>query len=97
VDELWSDGSLKSGGQRLWPQTERLKAEIARPDADEARILQAYAVLDSYIAPAPRGLWLERRLADGAFTREAAPANSLYHLTVAILVAHRSLAPSAGQ
>ena len=91
VDELWSDGRVKSAGQRLWPQTERLKAEILRPDAQEGRILQAYAVLDSYIAPAPSGLWFERRLADGAFARDSAPASSLYHLTAAILVAHRAL------
>jgi len=95
MDELWSDGRVKSSEQRLWPQTERLKAEILRPDAEEARILQAYAVLNSYIAPAPAGLWLERRLADGAFTREAAPASSLYHLTAAVLVAHRALAAKA--
>jgi len=95
MDELWSDGRVKSSEQRLWPQTERLKAEILRPDAEEARILQAYAVLNSYIAPAPAGLWLERRLADGAFTREAAPASSLYHLTAAVLVAHRALAAQA--
>ncbi len=97
VDELWSDGSVKSSEQRLWPQTERLKAEILRPDAEEVRILQAYAVLDSYIAPAPAGLWSERRLSDGTFTREAAPASSLYHLTAAVLVAHRALTANAGR
>jgi mannose/cellobiose epimerase-like protein (N-acyl-D-glucosamine 2-epimerase family) len=78
-------------GQRLWPQTERLKAEILRPDAEESRILRAYSVLDGYILPAPPGLWLERRTAAGDFTRDAAPASSLYHLTAAITVAHQSL------
>jgi mannose/cellobiose epimerase-like protein (N-acyl-D-glucosamine 2-epimerase family) len=91
VDELWSDGALRAGGQRLWPQTERLKAEILREDATEGGILNAYAVLDRYIAPAPPGLWLERRLEDGRFTRDPAPASSLYHLTAAITVAHRAL------
>jgi mannose/cellobiose epimerase-like protein (N-acyl-D-glucosamine 2-epimerase family) len=92
LDEVWSDGTPRALGQRLWPQTERLKAEILRPDADEARVLRAYAVLDSYIRPAPPGLWLERRTAAGDFTRDAAPASSLYHLTQAITFSHQWLA-----
>ena len=92
VDEVWSDGGLRAGGQRLWPQTERLKAEILRPDATEAKVLEAYHVLDSFIAPAPAGLWMERRGADGAFGRDLAPASSLYHLTAAVMVANRALA-----
>lgn len=91
VDELWSDGRLRSGSQRLWPQTERLKAEILRPDAAESKILRAYNVLETYIAPAPEGLWMERRNADGAFLSMPSPASSLYHLTAAIMVAHRAL------
>ncbi|GAB0120176.1 hypothetical protein Acid7E03_42480 [Acidisoma sp. 7E03] len=91
VDEIWSDGTLRAGSQRLWPQTERLKAEILRPDASEEKVLEAYDVLDTYITPAPAGLWIERRDADGAFERHVAPASSLYHLTAAIMVAHRAL------
>jgi mannose/cellobiose epimerase-like protein (N-acyl-D-glucosamine 2-epimerase family) len=91
IDEVWSDGSPRALGQRLWPQTERLKAEILRPDHEESRILRAYSVLDSYILAAPPGLWLERRTAGGEFTRDAAPASSLYHLTAAMTVAHRTL------
>ncbi|HEX3984498.1 MAG TPA: AGE family epimerase/isomerase [Acidisoma sp.] len=93
VDVLWSDGAVASAGQRLWPQAERLKAEILRPDAEEARILKAFAVLEDYIAPAPAGLWMEQRAADGSFSpaRASAPASSLYHLTSAYMVAARSL------
>jgi mannose-6-phosphate isomerase len=91
MDEVWSDGTPRALGQRLWPQTERLKAEIVHPCAGEARILRAYAVLDTYIRPAPPGLWLERRTAAGAFTRDAAPASSLYHLTGAIAWSYRWL------
>ncbi|MBB2201141.1 AGE family epimerase/isomerase [Gluconacetobacter tumulisoli] len=92
VDELWSDGSLRAGGQRLWPQTERLKAEILRPDATEAKILDAYRILESYLTPAPSGLWMERRHANGEWGDDPAPASSLYHLTAAITVARRALA-----
>lgn len=91
VDVLWSDGSLSSGRQRLWPQTERLKAEILRPDASPERILKAFAVLQDYIAPAPKGLWREQREADGTFSLMPAPASSLYHLTSAYTVAARML------
>lgn len=91
VDVLSSDGSLVSASQRLWPQTERLKAEILRPDATEARILHAFAVLRDYIAPAPPGLWMEQREADGRFAPTPAPASSLYHLTSAYTVAARTL------
>jgi mannose/cellobiose epimerase-like protein (N-acyl-D-glucosamine 2-epimerase family) len=91
VDVLRSDGSVSSTGQRLWPQAERLKAEILRPDRQEARILQAFAVLEDYITPAPPGLWMEQRVADGSFKPMPAPASSLYHLTSAYTVAARSL------
>lgn len=92
IDEVWSDGTPRALGQRLWPQTERLKAEIMRPHSEDARVLQAFSVLDSYIQPAPPGLWLERRTAGGEFTRDAAPASSLYHLTGAITLSYQFLA-----
>jgi mannose/cellobiose epimerase-like protein (N-acyl-D-glucosamine 2-epimerase family) len=78
-------------GQRLWPQTERLKAELLRRDGDETRVLKAYSVLESYIQPAPPGLWLERRAAAGQFPGEPAPASSLYHLTAAITASRQFL------
>ncbi|WP_459674487.1 AGE family epimerase/isomerase [Acidisoma sp. 7E03] len=91
VDVLWSDGSVASAGQRLWPQTERLKAELLRRDPEESRILAAYAVLQQHIAPAPPGLWMEQRREDGSFAAMPAPASSLYHLTSAYVTAARIL------
>lgn len=91
VDTLWSDGTVASAAQRLWPQTERLKAEILRADAEEARILQAFSVIEAYIEQAPPGLWREQRAADGSFENTPAPASSLYHLTLAYRVAATSL------
>lgn len=91
MDVLWSDGAVSSAGQRLWPQTERLKAELLRRDPAEDRILAAYAVLQTHIALAPPGLWMEQRLEDGSFARMAAPASSLYHLTSAYVTAARIL------
>lgn len=95
-DEVWSDGSPKSLGCRLWPQTERLKAEALRPDATPAGMARAHAALARYLLPSPRGLWIERLSAEGAALSEAAPASSLYHLTCGILVAHRHLSLADG-
>ncbi|POF62710.1 mannose-6-phosphate isomerase [Novacetimonas maltaceti] len=91
-DEVMGDGTVRSRSQRLWPQTEWLKAEILRPDPTEARIGEAYRVLESYLTPA--GLWRERRLANGAWGNDPVPASSLYHLTSAITVAHRAMMAS---
>ncbi len=82
-DELNSDGTVHAAGSRLWPQTERLRAEFLRADACEARQLQAVRALAAHLRP--DGLWHERRLADGSFAEVPAPASSLYHLTGAIL------------
>ncbi|MCR0985131.1 AGE family epimerase/isomerase [Roseomonas populi] len=90
-DEVWSDGSLKGPGSRLWPQTERLKSEVLRPDATPDSIIRAYDALQQYFTPNPRGLWFERIGVDGRATKEPAPASSLYHLTASILVSHRKL------
>lgn len=94
MDGLLSDGSVTAPGQRLWPQTERLKAEFLRPDASEQGILAAFAVLQAYLEPAPPGLWMEQRLDHGGFADLPAPASSLYHLTSAGMTA-RDLIGSA--
>ncbi len=83
VDEVGSDGILRAGGSRLWPQTERLRAEFLRPDPSPGAQLQAVRALAAYLRP--DGLWHERRAVDGALSDQAAPASSLYHLTGAIL------------
>jgi mannose-6-phosphate isomerase len=82
MDALASDGTVRSASARLWPQTERLRAEFLRPDASMERQLAAARALAAYVRP--DGLWHERRLAAGEFSEEPAPASSLYHLTGAI-------------
>jgi mannose-6-phosphate isomerase len=84
VNALGSDGSVVDGGFRLWPQTERLRAACVRGGA-EREIGEAARVLGAYLRP--DGLWHERRHAGGEWSRESAPASSLYHLTGAILAA----------
>ncbi len=81
LDGVAPDGAVVAPTARLWPQTERLKADaLLNPAAPEAR-----AALAAYLRP--DGLWHERRLADGSLSGEPAPASSLYHLTCGILEA----------
>jgi mannose-6-phosphate isomerase len=82
IDVVGSDGAALETGARLWPQTERLKAEFLRADATPDRQERAARVLAAYLRP--DGLWHERRGADGALSDQPAPASSLYHLTCAI-------------
>jgi len=91
-DEVVVSGDVHGYGSRLWPQTERLKAEILRPDASPAKIQAAFAALDRYLTPAPRGLWHERLDQTGHAPVEPAPASSLYHLTAGIVVSQQHLA-----
>ena len=82
-DEVASDGTVLSRGARLWPQTERLRAEHLAAGRTDAQRLSAVRGLAVYLLP--DGLWHERRRPDGTLSDEPAPASSLYHLTGAIL------------
>ncbi len=84
-DVVGSNGSVMEQTARLWPQTERLKAEFLRPDPEPARQSQALSVLASFLRP--DGLWHERRDTHGLFVKQPSPASSLYHITSAILTA----------
>ncbi len=77
VDELWFDGGVKSARARLWPQTERLKAAIAR--RDEAETLAAFAGLQPYLATPAAGALYDKMLPDGEAEAEGrrVPARSI--------------------
>ncbi len=90
VDGVWSDGALQSATARLWPQCERLKAELPRCSA--AGLALALDGVFGFFDGVPPGLWRERRAADGRFIVQPAPASSLYHLTGAFLDVHRRAA-----
>ena len=83
IDVVASSGAPLETSCRLWPQTERLKAEFLRADATPARQLTAIEALAAYLRP--DGLWHERRNVKGDLLDQPAPASSLYHLTAAIL------------
>lgn len=95
IDALAADGSPRAASARLWPQTERLKAEaIRRPNLPHG-LPRALACLAPFLAHPVPGLWHERRDAEGAFLPGPVPASSLYHLTAGLLFAQRRLSSAA--
>jgi len=89
INEVYLDGRIRDGGARLWPQTERLKAAIARharintPET-EAEVINAYRGLWLYLDLPLKGVWRDRLNADGSWVDEAAPASSFYHIVCAL-------------
>ena len=84
VNSVWSDGSPRDGDFRLWPQTERLKAEARRENAASDHLAPALVALGKHFEGVRPGLWIERLDADGHGGGDPAPASSLYHLTAAL-------------
>ena len=99
LNELNPDLTLHDPGARLWPQTERLKANArlaVRAPEHWPAALEAAQALQRYLAgPAP-GLWHDRLSPAGQFLEEPAPASSLYHIVCAIAEFGAALAVDAG-
>jgi len=89
VNEVYLDGAIRDNNARLWPQTERLKAAVARwkrtsaPD-EEKEVVLAYEGLAKYFATPAKGVWYDKMKVDGSFVSEDAPASSFYHIVCAI-------------
>ncbi len=97
IDETTLAGMARTRTARLWPQTERLKAHLARAagagDAMAASLaVEAYDALMAYCDTPTPGLWRDRRLAEGGFVEEAAPASSFYHIIIALSELQRVVA-----
>lgn len=94
VNALREDFTLHDAEARLWPQTERLKAN-ARLAVSEARcwpaVVESGHTLLRYLATAPPGLWHDRLTQHDRFIDEPAPASTLYHIVAAILELGASL------
>ena len=89
INETTTDGAIRNADARLWPQTERLKAALARlrrtGDARErAEALAALSGLTRYFDTPQRGVWRDKLRADGSWVEEPAPGSSLYHITCAL-------------
>ncbi len=86
LDALNDDGRPRGGRARLWPQTEWLKAalklsEVGSPAYSRQRLQDAEAALGAIsLYLLPFGLWRDKRLSNGGFIEEPAPASSFYHI-----------------
>jgi D-glycero-D-manno-heptose 1,7-bisphosphate phosphatase len=88
ADEVWAEGDAKTSTGRFWPSTERIKANVAwyertRDPNAAAAAAQAFDVIMQYCDVPTPGLWRDRRLPDGSFIDEPAPASSFYHVMLA--------------
>jgi mannose/cellobiose epimerase-like protein (N-acyl-D-glucosamine 2-epimerase family) len=84
VNAVWSDGAAGETAFRMWPQTERLKAQARLAGASRPSLAAPLGALEKHLADAPAGLWIERLDSRGKPLPEPAPATSLYHLSAAI-------------
>jgi mannose/cellobiose epimerase-like protein (N-acyl-D-glucosamine 2-epimerase family) len=88
INEVLADGTIHDAAARLWPQTERLKAAVARhrrlQTGDEAgEVLAANCGLRQYLDAVLPGLWRDKLRQDGSWVEEMAPGSSLYHISCA--------------
>jgi N-acylglucosamine 2-epimerase/mannose-6-phosphate isomerase len=81
-------GGVLDARHRIWPQTERIKGNLALYELTgedrHAQIAAAVdALLDRYLAPAPRGAWIDVLDEDGTALAKDIPASTFYHLFLA--------------
>ncbi len=85
---LHVDGALIDRGSRVWPNTERMKGWIGAHEAVGLDPWPAVAgsaglLLDRFLAPAPRGMWIDALDAQGAGCAPNIPTSTFYHLFLA--------------
>jgi N-acylglucosamine 2-epimerase/mannose-6-phosphate isomerase len=76
------------GGSRSWPNTERIKGQLALfelfgRDTRDAVAGSARVLLDRYLAVTPRGSWIDDFDRSGRPIATAAPTSTLYHVFLA--------------
>lgn len=88
INEILTDGTVYDAKARLWPQTERIKAAVARlrrtgDTTEAAEVVNAARGLERYYDVPTPGLWRDKLLPDGSWLAELAPGSSLYHISCA--------------
>ncbi len=83
IDLLDLDGRAAEPTARLWPQAERLRAQVSLRQGESGAAAQAAHSLMAYLNGLP-GTWRDRRGADGGWRAEPAPASSAYHIVGAL-------------
>ena len=95
-DCIDSSGTIVDDGKRLWPQTEAVKAHLARHEllgdrqaADRARA--HLAMMFGHYVSADDPAWRDRLARDGQTRSDHIPASTLYHLFLCIAETMRVL------
>jgi mannose-6-phosphate isomerase len=93
INEVLTSGDVHDGKARLWPQTERLKAALARfrrlgTDGEAREAIAAAKGLAQYLQVDVQGLWRDKLQEDGSWIDEMAPGSSLYHISCAYAEFH---------
>jgi len=88
-DQVLITGEAQRTTSRLWPNTERLKANLAHFErtGDEAAAhaaAQAFDVVMAFCDTPLKGLWRDVRAAGGGFSEEPAPGSTFYHVMLAL-------------
>jgi mannose/cellobiose epimerase-like protein (N-acyl-D-glucosamine 2-epimerase family) len=87
-NQMWTDGTIKDGGSRTWPNTERVKGWIGlgmvASNVDARSAEQALSLLfDRYLDPAPAGCWIDAFDEAGTPIAKTVPASTFYHVLLA--------------
>lgn len=95
-DEVDPAGTVLAGTKRLWPQTEAVKAHLARAefldDRDAAARARAdLAMLFRHYVGADHAVWRDQLSRDGEEVSTHIPASTLYHLFLCMAEAVRVL------
>jgi mannose/cellobiose epimerase-like protein (N-acyl-D-glucosamine 2-epimerase family) len=88
VDRFTLGTRTQSLRSRSWPQTEALKSNLAMFERFSVDTRGRIAVcvdnlLDRYLAPAPRGTWIDQLDGEGLPDVDKIPSTTLYHLLLA--------------
>lgn len=88
------DGAPIDRGSRTWPNTERVKGWIGHAELNGASAwpqieTSLQVLMERYLAPAPRGCWIDAFDAQGRPAVNSIPASTLYHVFLAFAEALR--------
>lgn len=89
INEVLISGAIHDPAARLWPQTERLKAAVARhlrvgSDLEAEQAVSAIQGLRQYLNVPIPGLWRDKLTQESRWVDEPAPGSSLYHISCAL-------------
>jgi len=89
VNEITDDGACRDGSARLWPQTERLKANLLAYnhtglESFAHSAAEAAEAVSAFLQTPKRGLWYDQRHNLGHLLPSPSPASSFYHLVCAV-------------